>query len=1716
MTLADYPTADGYDPIACQRVPSIIVYQAPDDVEVGINRTQTIDASVYATDDSSYTITCGEAKALHPRLSTVTRTPGTCTFTITPAGTQGAARFTIPYISSGGHNLDAVVPIDVGPASEIVFEAPPDLKIGKNRTKTVDVSRYVTDGPYSFTCGDAKDLDTTELDSVTHSGDSCEFTITPKNVEGEAVFTVPYISSGGHTSDEIVPITVGPDSEISFTPPDTPVRVGTRLELAFDAGRYAEDNAGLYDITCDGDPMTVSANLGTVTRLADGNGCWFLVEPPSSSTAVGAGSFMVNYISEGGHTFTGTIPVAVYLGSRIDFTPPTGLTIKAGETLEVNAALYVTDTDTITITCGTPSSLSPIIQSITRADEVNAPCVYTVTTRALTSDAVCLRYDPNDADTCLDSQEAISLLGEASFVVPYTSSAPGPDFVPDTHNGAIPFTVTRASSIKFEAPTGLSVAAGHILVVDAGAYASDGDNTLTCTDSVGLHSRLTSVTRPNPANSCSYAVAAGSVAGTASFTVTYNSSGGDSFNATINLAITAAPPVTGSAVAPIDSAGCADGTLVDLSANPRSPGADNDLAEDCQALVALHNHWAAIDENRLGTISSTTFAQWGSQGQIQNWSGITIASQRVTQLNLSNSMMRGTLPPEIGDLTALTQLHMNSNRLTGQLPPELGDLTGLTQLNLEGGNFSGAIPDDLSSLTSLVSLQLGGGSLSGPIPSWLGTFSSLATLNIHDNDFTGPLPASLSSSSAVIRLCGNRLTGSVPTALQDNMHSSYPTADGYDPIACQQTPPLEPEYDEEADYPLIEKLEAAKCSTGGYIPLGSLVGLLNDCLALVAAQNFWAETEANRNLGPDHPLRAWASSGHINNWAGVTVHNHRVIGLDISGQGIFGELPREIGSLTALRTLDISENYFTGSLPPVWANLAQTLDSRFTAQTATGSLTYFDFCLNHLTGDIPAPIANYGANSLLLGNLAERHRPYLNAGVILYGTVPDALAIICQRPGHPPAPPVRTFGHSYAEVLTGGAVVSKLVTGLGLDQHVLVRNSDNLIADGEGNLIAADGTRYVPLSDITPAAPIYVWNEADSKWKQTTVYHCIARSDPTDPSSDCTRWRGTTLAAGSIIYYIDGYSDAATLRELNLRQAWEPGRTSDIAFSPPATFPVKAGKSIVIDASLYASDGPASITCGDPSGVDAKITVTRSVCTFVVTAGTSTGEASFTTLLTSSGTDTHSGTFTITVIAASSITYTTPVGFSVPANGMITVDLSDYLTDSDYGFTCSALSITSAQLSAVAQSGTSCEFTATAAATTGTGTFTTLVTSSGGDTHMAAVSIRVGSPASLAVAGCTDGTFIDLATVVRVFGPNNDLVEDCEVLVAVQNAWAADAAHASLGAGHPLRAWGIGSQRFLPDWEGITVSGGRITGLSMDPPTGAGGLTGTIPSQISSLTALASLDLSNNALSGAIPVFITATVIPRQGSTPERTVYTPALTSLDLSNNSFSGPIPFQLIVSLESIVTLDLSHNQLNGNIEGAFGNLADLISLDLSHNAFSGSIPAGLGALQTPVIDPMTGDFFPVSRVTLDLSDNQLTGEIPERLGRINRLTLGICNNLLTGVVPTLLVRAGVTLTGYDAAAGYNNVDCQTSQIRFSPPSSLEVLVGGTASIDARSYAHDGAYNLSCGAATGVSATSQSSSPTHRATLAPSPSPQAAASARAASPCPTPPQAPTPMTAR
>ena len=211
-------------------------------------------------------------------------------------------------------------------------------------------------------------------------------------------------------------------------------------------------------------------------------------------------------------------------------------------------------------------------------------------------------------------------------------------------------------------------------------------------------------------------------------------------------------------------AACAAGFVVDAPAE--NPG----LVRDCETLLGLRD-----------ALFPVTLVNWGPGTPITEWAGVTVdsAPPRVTGLALyassstssSPSLTLGTLPPELGQLTALQTLDLGAPPnygLSGPIPPEWGELANLEVLALSSRNITGVIPPELGQLTQLRQLTLVYTQITGPIPSALGQLESLTQLNLADNKLTGTIPAELGqlSNLEALLLGGNQLTGCIPPGLQ--------------------------------------------------------------------------------------------------------------------------------------------------------------------------------------------------------------------------------------------------------------------------------------------------------------------------------------------------------------------------------------------------------------------------------------------------------------------------------------------------------------------------------------------------------------------------------------------------------------------------------------------------------------------------------------------------------------------------------------------------------------------------------------------------------------------------------------------------------------------------------------------------------------------------------------------------------------------------------------
>ncbi|XP_048591752.1 receptor-like protein 15 [Brassica napus] len=253
-------------------------------------------------------------------------------------------------------------------------------------------------------------------------------------------------------------------------------------------------------------------------------------------------------------------------------------------------------------------------------------------------------------------------------------------------------------------------------------------------------------------------------------------------------------------------------------------------------------------------------------------------------------------------------------------------------------------------------------------------------------------------------------------------------------------------------------------------------------------------------------------------------------------------------------------------------------------------------------------------------------------------------------------------------------------------------------------------------------------------------------------------------------------------------------------------------------------------------------------------------------------------------------------------------------------------------------------------------------------------------------------------------------------------------------------------------------------------------LTGCIPRQLCGLSNIHLLDLANNRLNGSIPSclsntslglgkedapygysFGVAVVAPGDSTSTDSFSYLSLKMSVYISDPfrmAYLSDTQYDIEFAtkhrydayrggiLNYLYGLDLSENELTGEIPSELGDLLRLRALNLSHNYLSGVVPATFSGIR--------------NLESLDLSFNRLHGRIPPQLTELNSLAVfNVSYNNLSGAIPqgkqfntfeTLSYLGNLLLCGQPTNTICNNVT--------SPESDNELVKDDDGQIDMVSF--------------------------------------------------------------
>jgi Leucine-rich repeat (LRR) protein len=167
---------------------------------------------------------------------------------------------------------------------------------------------------------------------------------------------------------------------------------------------------------------------------------------------------------------------------------------------------------------------------------------------------------------------------------------------------------------------------------------------------------------------------------------------------------------------------------------------------------------------------------------------------------------------------------------------------------------------------------------------------------------------------------------------------------------------------------------------------------------------------------------------------------------------------------------------------------------------------------------------------------------------------------------------------------------------------------------------------------------------------------------------------------------------------------------------------------------------------------------------------------------------------------------------------------------------------------------------------------------------------------------------------------------------------------------------------------------------------------GHIPKELCNLTSLQILDLSQNRLFGSIPRCVnnfSAMASISQNNLQDLLVVDGDSVDFEKASLVIKGQLR-EYSTNLHLVKIVDLSKNNLSGEIPKEVTSLQGLQSLNFSFNILTGRIPENIGDM--------------VSLESLDFSVNQLSGHIPPSMSKLTFLSkLNLSMNHLTGGIPS-----------------------------------------------------------------------------------------------------------------
>ena len=223
------------------------------------------------------------------------------------------------------------------------------------------------------------------------------------------------------------------------------------------------------------------------------------------------------------------------------------------------------------------------------------------------------------------------------------------------------------------------------------------------------------------------------------------------------------------------------------------------------------------------------------------------------------------------------------------------------------------------------------------------------------------------------------------------------------------------------------------------------------------------------------------------------------------------------------------------------------------------------------------------------------------------------------------------------------------------------------------------------------------------------------------------------------------------------------------------------------------------------------------------------------------------------------------------------------------------------------------------------------------------------------------------------------------------------------------------------NWTYVVCDRGRVTDIELISQS----LSGTLPSDLGTLTQLETLSLQENSFSGPMPSFANHTslrylYLDNNNFSSIPSGFFQGLTNLQvlyLSENHNIAPwtIPTEL-TQATSLLRFYASDTNIFGSLPDFFGSFPNLTDLGLAYNNLSGTLPQSFGGSRIRKLrlerqkNGLSGTIDVLSSMTqlsqVWLFENEFIGPIPDLSNCTSLFDLQLSDNQFTGLIPDSLM--------------------------------------------------------------------------------------------------------------